>query len=669
MINNNDLEMNEMIEELKEGIIYSESDIQRKINDIHKMHGDITIIKVCGYGRVSTKHSEQLSSLLTQHEIFCKYCEANKDKGFVLVEEIYEQKTGTLKEKRSKFMQMIDNAKAGKYNTLLFKDSKRFSRNIEDFLIITDDLKAHGVNVIFINEGLDTFIDGDRDKLAMLGIMSEMYSNSLHKNLSTVINIKFNSELGRVPGDVFGYRRIKGDSSRANIIDEEAELIRELFNRYADGEGIASITEDWQNRGIKTYRGGNITLFSLRRFIRNPLYKGVLVMNKYTKDSVRAKRKRNSDDELIIRNRPDLQIVDTELWDKCNTIMDLNKRKMYEETNGKVGYRHDILSDKLFAKVIKCGECGRNYNRRISNHKDISKRYVYLMCAFKKFNKKNQANQEACSNEKVIRLDSMIELISIILNEIIINQDSLRETVYKKVTSIIKQKSSEFIDRSYEEEIKNAKAKLKRYAILFKDDEISEEEYIAAKKEVKILESKIKLTSYSNITDEEIDCITNKFINNIKEILKEQLVDDGGVDVRKFNKLFDNITVYEDHIDIVFRGFNKRLGNININEIIEGNDKIKCFVPIVDNNICGCKSLVQKLEPYSIEEKQYLDSIEDRELRNKIRKKLHRKNKTQNRKSDRTSEIIGLSINDVINQHTNQVIKGIKGISINLYIS
>lgn len=665
---NNELENNEMIEELKEGIIYSDSDIQRKVDDINKKYGDILIRKVCGYGRVSTKHSEQLSSLLTQHEIFCKYCEANENKGYVLVEEIYEQKTGTLKEKRTKFMQMINDAKAGKYNTLLFKDSKRYSRNIEDFIIITDDLKAHGVNVIFINEGLDTFIDGDRDKLAMLGIMSEMYSNSLHKNLSTVINIKFNSELGRVPGDVFGYRRVKGDSSRANIINKEAELIRELFNRYADGEGIASITEDWQNRGIKTYRGGNITMFALRRYIRNPLYKGVLVMNKYTKDSVRAKRKRNSDDELIIRNRPDLQIVDTELWDKCNSIMDLNKRKMYEETNGRVGYRHDILSDKLFAKVIKCGECGRNYNRRISNHKDISKRYIYLMCGYKKYNKKNQANQEACHNEKVIRLDSIIELITIIFNELIINQDNLRKTVHEKVTSIIKQKSSEFIDKSYEEEINNAKAKLKRYAILFKDGEISEDEYNDAKKEVKRLESQIKLTSYSNITDEEIYYITNKFINNIKEIMKEQLVDDGGVNVKEFNKLFDNITVYEDHIDIVFRGFNRRLGNINLNEIID-NNKIKCFVPVVDNNICGCQSLVQKLEPYSIEEKQYLDSIEDRELRNKIRKKLHRKTKTQNRKSDRTSEIIGLSINDVINQHTNQVIKGIKGMSINLYIS
>ena len=665
---NNELANNEMIDELKEGIIYSDSDIQRKVDDINKKYGDISIRKVCGYGRVSTKHSEQLSSLLTQHEIFCKYCEANENKGYVLVEEIYEQKTGTLKEKRTKFMQMINDAKAGKYNTLMFKDSKRFSRNIEDFLIITDDLKAHGVNVIFINEGLDTFIDGDRDKLAMLGIMSEMYSNSLHKNLSTVINIKFNSELGRVPGDVFGYRRVKGDSSRANIINKEAELIRELFNRYADGEGIASITEDWQNRGIKTYRGGNITMFALRRYIRNPLYKGVLVMNKYTKDSVRAKRKRNSDDELIIRNRPDLQIVDTELWDKCNSIMDLNKRKMYEETNGRVGYRHDILSDKLFAKVIKCGECGRNYNRRISNHKDISKRYIYLMCGYKKYNKKNQANQEVCHNEKVIRLDSIIELITIIFNELILNQDNLRETVHKKVTSIIKQKSSEFIDKSYEEEINNAKAKLKRYAILFKDGEISEDEYNDAKKEVKRLESQIKLTSYSNITDEEIDYITNKFINNIKKIMKEQLVDDG-VNVKEFNKLFDNITVYEDHIDIVFRGFNRRLGNINLNEIIDNNNKIKCFVPVVDNNICGCKSLVQKLEPYSIEEKQYLDSIEDRELRNKIRKKLHRKNKTQNRKSDRTSEIIGLSINDVISQHTNQVIKGIKGMSINLYIS
>ena len=78
---------------------------------------------------------------------------------------------------------------------------------------------------------------------------------------------------------------------------------------------------------------------------------------------------------------------------------------------------------------------------------------------------------------------------------------------------------------------------------------------------------------------------------------------------------------------------------------------------------------MDKLEPYSIEERQYLNSIEDRELRNKIRKKLHRKKKRPNQTSERKSEVLGLSADAVINQHTNQVVNGIRDIDINLFIS
>lgn len=79
--------------------------------------------------------------------------------------------------------------------------------------------------------------------------------------------------------------------------------------------------------------------------------------------------------------------------------------------------------------------------------------------------------------------------------------------------------------------------------------------------------------------------------------------------------------------------------------------------------------MVKHFEPYSIEERQYLNSIEDRELRNKIRKKFHRKKKRPSQTSERTSEILGLSADAVINQHTNQVVNGIRDVSINLYIS
>ena len=78
---------------------------------------------------------------------------------------------------------------------------------------------------------------------------------------------------------------------------------------------------------------------------------------------------------------------------------------------------------------------------------------------------------------------------------------------------------------------------------------------------------------------------------------------------------------------------------------------------------------MDKFEPYSIEERQYLNSIEDRELRNKIRKKLHRKKNRPNQTAERTSEILGLSAEAVINQKTNQVVNGVRDMSINLFIS
>ena len=54
--------------------------------------------------------------------------------------------------------------------------------------------------------------------------------------------------------------------------------------------------------------------------------------------------------------------------------MDSNKRNLTEQ--GSFVKKTDTIKDKLFSKVIKCGECGRNYNRKESNHKDKNKRYT-----------------------------------------------------------------------------------------------------------------------------------------------------------------------------------------------------------------------------------------------------------------------------------------------------
>ncbi|MEE3469043.1 MAG: recombinase family protein [Butyrivibrio hungatei] len=138
------------------------------------------IRRVCAYGRVSTNHEEQESSILTQGEMFKKWEETHKDEGYKLVNEVYEQKSG----KRPKFMQMISDAKQGHYDTLLFKDIHSISRNYEALIGLIKELKEHNVNIIFIAEGLDSSEEKNITMLSFLGIMAENYSNALHKELS-----------------------------------------------------------------------------------------------------------------------------------------------------------------------------------------------------------------------------------------------------------------------------------------------------------------------------------------------------------------------------------------------------------------------------------------------------------------------------------------------------
>lgn len=277
------------IEELKAGITYSNEEINEIVEAIKKKYPNTSIKRVCAYGRVSTKHEEQETSLLTQHEVFKNYCERHQEQGYVLVNEVYEQKSGTVTSKRKVFLQIVEEARQGEYDILLFKSSSRFSRNRNDFVDLIEDLQREGIYLVFIREDVNTKT-ADRNTLTLLGMLAESYSNSLHDSVSKAIEVRQNSKLGRVPGNVFGYKRHKDNTSLADIVPYQAELLNELFNRYVNGEGIASICRDWQERGIKTYNGGTMSMFALRRYIRNPLYKGILEMGKFTKHDVRSRQ-------------------------------------------------------------------------------------------------------------------------------------------------------------------------------------------------------------------------------------------------------------------------------------------------------------------------------------------------------------------------------------------
>ena len=186
-------------------------------------------LRVTFYARVSTDHEEQLNSLENQVMYFENYIKSQTNWIFV-PGYIDEGISGTSVNKRDNFLKMIDDAKKGMFNLILTKEISRFSRNTIDSIQYTQELLTYGVGVFFLNDNINTF---DSDSELRLTIMSSIAQDEIRKLSERIrFGYKRSVEKGIVPGNdnFYGYKKNKG---KLEIVEEEAELIRLIFNEYS----------------------------------------------------------------------------------------------------------------------------------------------------------------------------------------------------------------------------------------------------------------------------------------------------------------------------------------------------------------------------------------------------------------------------------------------------
>ena len=110
------------------------------------------------YARVSTEHEVQINALENQLEWYKIECSQHSD--WEIVEVYVDQGiTGTQAQKRPEFLRMMENAKKGKFDLIITREVSRFARNTVDALSYTRQMKAMGVDVHFINDGINTAAD------------------------------------------------------------------------------------------------------------------------------------------------------------------------------------------------------------------------------------------------------------------------------------------------------------------------------------------------------------------------------------------------------------------------------------------------------------------------------------------------------------------------------
>ena len=234
---------------------------------------------------------------------------------------IDEGLSGISTKKRENFNRMVDDAAEDKFDLVITKEISLFARNTLDSIQYTRELLNHGVGVFFQNDNINTL---DEDSELRLSIMSSIAQDELRKLSSRVKfghqqAIKKNVVLGN--SRIFGYQK---DNKRLVIDDEEAQMVRELFELYATGKySMKQIEQIFWKKGYRNHNGNRIAHTNM---ISNPKYKGWYVGNKVkVVDMFTKKQKFLPPEEWVMF--PDETgeivpaIVSEELWDAANAVL------------------------------------------------------------------------------------------------------------------------------------------------------------------------------------------------------------------------------------------------------------------------------------------------------------------------------------------------------------
>ena len=260
-------------------------------------------------------------------------------------------------DRRPAFQRMLADSAKATWKTVLVYKLERFARNREDSAIARMRLRKNGCTVESAKEGISKNPEGVILE-ALLEGMAEYYSLELSQKVRRGMNetaLKGNSTGGTMP---LGY---KSEGKRLQIDPLTAPLVQEAFRRYADGDTVAAICDDFNARGYRTAKGAMFNKSSFKNIFKNEKYIGI-----YKFDSVRT-------ENAVPR------IVSDELWNAVQSRLKVNEQAP-ARGKAKVPY---LLAGKIFCGhcgSAMTGECGRGKGGRTYNYYTCSTRKRLHSC-------------------------------------------------------------------------------------------------------------------------------------------------------------------------------------------------------------------------------------------------------------------------------------------------
>ena len=312
--------------------------------------------------------------------------------------------TGT-NDLRPDFQRMLRDSNKKQWDYVIVYKLDRFSRDKYETTIHKHTLKENGVRLLSAMENIPDSPEGIILE-ALLEGMNQYYSAELSQKV--LRGLKESYIKGQFTGGVqlYGYKVI----DKKNVIDEEeAQIVREIFTKYAQGFTAVSIAHSLKERGIRTKKGRYITSVTIYKLIQNSKYIG----------------KTKHGDQIYDNIYP--AIIDEDTWKKVQDIRNTNKHAP--------GRKKEIFEFILSGKLV-CGICHRKMIGESGTCRNGDKHYYYNCLS----RRRNKATCDLCSVNKTWLEDVVIKTTwDLLCQETTINE--IATTVYNRHQTITKQDS------------------------------------------------------------------------------------------------------------------------------------------------------------------------------------------------------------------------------------
>jgi site-specific DNA recombinase len=468
------------------------------------------------YSRVSTEKQDNSTAIAELK----RYAKA---KDYEVLEIFEDVVTGTKKaEEREEFSKLIEFIEKNNVKHLLIWELSRLGRNLSNILFIIDLLTQKGINVYIDKDGINTLNRNGKVNtmgklmISILGTLAEIELDTF-KERSKRGN-RANVEHGGAGTGIikpFGYKKV---DKKLVVDEEEAKVVKLIFEKYMEGLGTLQIANHLNNSNIPTkYNklfGEKIvkTKHGIKKAGNMFDWKEGTVYGILTNSIYKGERKHK--EEIF----PIEKIIDASIFDQVQIRLSNNSNKLGNTTK-----YENILKD-----IVKCGYCGYNYfmHRRANGNDQAYK------CISIRYHKN-------CGNSG-ISIDKLNNAVYLLINHRVKEKFNLNDEKIAERQKVIGNLKIQ-ID-NINADIKKENNRLKVLLEMRINEEINKEQY---RENYEVIHTKIEsLTKVQSKLNNEL--VSNKnLIHRLKNTKLEDLVADVNVFKKYINQVIESIKIYK----------------------------------------------------------------------------------------------------------------------------